>query len=453
MRFFGKSLMRIKNSRRPMASLRVLRLEDRTLPASSITVAVGARGSGSLDTFLFDATPGTIASTDGGNTPGTLSTGALAAVAAGTSISVAAQAGISFNDLGGSLTLQTASGRMLAFNAGSGALTFANGFNTLATGGASVSASAGTNVAVCSLNTNGGDVTLVAGLSAAGNLSAGSILTGGAGNINLLATAPSGGTITQIGTAFGLSVTVTASGNVAVDSLRGTPISVNSNNGSISSVGALQSSGQLTLNAASGIAVNTACPSVQATNTASGSASITGLALPAQALTTTGTGVRNQAPGGSVSVINLGGMITVAAGSPVQTSNGAISLAGQDLNVAAAVNSGAAKTTLTTSTVGQPIDLGTNTAGMVGLTQAELNNVTAGVLQVGSTAAGLIRISAPITSPSGTLTLSSSAGITEVGSGIFPGTIKVPNLRISSMAPASAINDFNRRGNQVSEDV
>src|SRR5262249_18812390 len=98
-----------RNSRRKLPPLAVLRLEDRTLPASTITVVVGANGSGSLDGFLFDATPGIVAGTDGGNSPGTLSAGALAAVPPGTSISVMAQNGINFNDVGGTLTLQTAS--------------------------------------------------------------------------------------------------------------------------------------------------------------------------------------------------------------------------------------------------------------------------------------------------------------------------------------------------------
>src|SRR5262249_56300449 len=62
-------------------------LEDRLAPATSITVIPGLAGSGSLDSFL-SPTDGTIITTDGGNSPGTVSTGALAAVNASVNISV-----------------------------------------------------------------------------------------------------------------------------------------------------------------------------------------------------------------------------------------------------------------------------------------------------------------------------------------------------------------------------
>jgi autotransporter-associated beta strand protein len=440
--------MRVKHSRRRVLRLSLVRLEDRTLPASTITVVVGANGSGTLDGFLFDATPGTIMTTDGGNNPGTLSTGALTAVAAGTSISVGAQAGISFSDLGGTLTLQTGLGGSVGFNAGSGALTVANGLNTLATGGSGFILTAGTNLALFNLNSNGGDVTLTAGTSAAGNLSARTILTAGSGNITLQSTNAAGGTIVQSGIAFGLAITATATGTVTIDALRGTNISATSNSGSVSSAGsnAIQGSGQLTLSAASGITVNTLVPAVQAMDNLSGNISITQEATPAQSLATSGTGVRDQVAGGSVNVTNLGGSVTVAAGSPVQTNNGPITLAGRDLNLAGTVNSGTGRTTLANSTAGLPIDLGTNTAGSIGLTQGEVGNVTAGVLQVGSPTAGAITISAAITAPAGwkTLTLISGDNVSE----LVGGSLTVPNLRISSAGPTSDPNVLDR-GNTV----
>src|SRR4029077_17748453 len=54
---FRESLMPTKSSRRKRLMLGVLRLEDRTVPATSITIVSGSNGSGSLDSFLFDATP------------------------------------------------------------------------------------------------------------------------------------------------------------------------------------------------------------------------------------------------------------------------------------------------------------------------------------------------------------------------------------------------------------
>jgi autotransporter-associated beta strand protein len=360
-----------------MASLRVLRLEDRTLPASSITVTVGAGGSGSLDTFLFDATPGTIASTDGGNTPGTLSTGALAALAAGTSISVAAQAGISFNDLGGTLSLQTGTGKNVTFNAGSGAFSVANAGNTLATSGADFNVSAGTDLSLFNLN-SGFDVSLTAG-------------------------------------------------------------------GLISTAGASIQSAALTLTAVRGISVDTLAASVQATNTGSGDVIITRPPVAAGRLATAGMGVRNQAAGGSVRVSAVLGLLTVSAGAPVQTNNGEVILKGQDLTIAGTVNSGTARTTLANSVQGQPINLGTNTAGQIGLTQGELNNITAGVLQVGSTTAGDITISAAVTAPSATLTLVTGGSVAEPS-----GSLTVPNLRVTSTAMGPVAHHVSLLGpNQV----
>jgi uncharacterized protein YjdB len=423
-----------KNPLRFVRPLRLEQLEDRTLPASTITVVVGANGSGSLDGFLFDATPGVIATADGGNSPGTVSTGALTAVASGTDISVTAQNGISFNDLAGTLALQTGLGRSATFNSGSGALTVANAANTLATAGGSITYSAGGSLAAPNLNSNGGNVSLTAGTAGAGSLTVGAIQTAAAGNIVLQATNAAGGTVTQTGSAVGQKVTVIATGNIALDAVRGTTVSVTSNNGSVSSLAgnAIQSISGVSLSAATGIVVNILADNVQATNIVSGNVGITQLPSPAQALTTAGAGVRNQAAGGSVTVTNLGDMVTVAATAPVQANNGPITIAGQDLNVLGTIKSGAARTTLANSTAGRPIDLGTNTVGTVGLTQAELNEVTAGVLTVGSATAGTLNISAPITAPAAWITLALVGGGNMSESG--PGSLTVPNLRVSEDA-------------------
>src|SRR5215475_12142432 len=85
-------------------------LESRVLPASTITILSGVAGSGSLDAFL-SPTDGTITTADGGSSPGTLSTGALAAVNSSTNISILALSDITFSDLGGTLSLQTGLGQ------------------------------------------------------------------------------------------------------------------------------------------------------------------------------------------------------------------------------------------------------------------------------------------------------------------------------------------------------
>src|SRR5262249_51214971 len=120
----------------------------------------------------------------------------------------------------------------------------------------------------------------------------------------------------------------------------------------------------------------------------------------------------------------------------------AITLAATDLNLAGTVNSGAAVTTLANSVAGTPIDLGTNTAGSIGLTQGELNNIRAGTLRIGSPTAGAITISQPITLPNvstigspSTLSLINNGPINEPGSSIV--LLNVPNLRVSSTGPVS----------------
>src|SRR5262245_28550902 len=68
---------------RPMLEV----LEGRLAPASIITVV--PTGTGSLDGFL-SPTDGTITTSDGGNTPGTLSVGALKGVNSNVDISISA---------------------------------------------------------------------------------------------------------------------------------------------------------------------------------------------------------------------------------------------------------------------------------------------------------------------------------------------------------------------------
>jgi hypothetical protein len=189
------------------------------------------------------------------------------------------------------------------------------------------------------------------------------------------------------------------------------------------------------MSAGGGITVNTLAATIAAFNTgSSGNISITQAATPARALTTapsglTGvSGVSNATPGGSITITNLGEAITVAAGSPVQTANGPITLAATDLTIGDKVNSGTARTTLANSTAGRTFDLGTNTTGSIGLTQSELNNVTAGVLQVGSGTAETIGFSANVgpLAASNTLALVSN---NQINSGI---SLTVPNLRVTA---------------------
>jgi hypothetical protein len=413
------------------------RLEDRLAPATNITVITGAAGAGNLDHFL-NATHGTITvNDDSGDTNATLSTGALAGVNSTTNISIAADATITFNDLGGTFTVQTGPGNSATFTTTTGAISFSSTANTLTTAGGSITFSAGTNLTVCNLNTGGGDVSLTAGAGAAGNLTFGGILTSGSGNLTFQATNAAGGTISQTGTASGLAVSATATGDITVDGLRGTTVGLTSNLGSIKSLGAnaVQASSQLTLSASSGITLNTLAATLQATNSTSGNISITQAASPAQTLTVSGTGVVNNAAGGTITITNLGSSIAIDPGVSVTSNNGDITLAALDFQLSGTINSGTAVTTLENSTANRQIDVGTNTAGKIGLTQSELNNVTAAVLHIGSGTAGDINVSAAISGLTGTnvLALLTGGNITEAAAGALgTGAAHIPNLRVSA---------------------
>jgi hypothetical protein len=148
--------------RRPLLFLEPL--EDRLAPATSITVVPGASGSGSQDA-AFLANNGQLlfnAPDAGGNT---LSTGALTSIAATNDIVVQATDHITFNDLGGTLTLQTGTGHSATFSTatlGGQAITFNNTANTLATSGGGLALDAATSLTAANLSTGGGDVHLIA---------------------------------------------------------------------------------------------------------------------------------------------------------------------------------------------------------------------------------------------------------------------------------------------------
>src|SRR5262249_59506574 len=113
------------------------------------------------------------------------------------------------------------------------------------------------------------------------------------------------------------------------------------------------------------------------------------------------------------------------------------------------VNSGTAPTQLGNVNSGAQIDLGTNITGKVGLTQTELNNVTAGALRVGSVTAGAITISAAITAPAGwnTLTLVSNDAVGESAAG----TLTVPNLRLATKS--AFLTAANKVGTLAGRDI
>ncbi|MFL5339601.1 MAG: hypothetical protein ACJ8F7_05475 [Gemmataceae bacterium] len=345
----------VKHTARPRLQL----LEDRTAPASSIAIIAGVNGTGSLDGFLTGS-GGTVLATDGGAAPGTLSTGALAAIPGANDISVTAQSSITFNDLasgGGVLNLTTSAGHSATFTAGSGSLTFANTANTVNTAGGNLTLSANTNESVGQIGTLGGNLTLTA----------------------------TNGTLTQSGNASAATVNVTAGGNVTLDNLTGTTVTLTSGGGSVqSAAGATQigASTQLGVSAATGINVRTSATTMQAATTGSGNVNIANnsdLTITGP-ISTAATASVTLSAGGAEGLLTLQSAIT--SGSVTLTANRMDLSAGSiDVGVGAA-NS----VTLRPTTLNRPVNLD-NTAGdptgQLRLSNAELGTITAGVLRVG----------------------------------------------------------------------
>lgn len=124
---------------------------------------------------------------------------------------------------------------------------------------------------------------------------------------------------------------------------------------------------------------------------------------------------------------NNSGTYSQGAGSLVATGGGTATVTATDVVLDGKINSVTGTTTIQNSFPGRAIDLGTNTAGTIGLTAAEVNNVTAGLVRIGGATAGTISVSAPV-APTGTNTLAlvNNANVNQAGS------LAVTNLRVSS---------------------
>lgn len=469
-------------------------LETRVLPAANIHVIAGALGTGSQDTNL--TADGLIAFADPSIGGDTLSTGALMSLAQNQDITI--QAGhIDFAALGGTITLLTGSGHSVTFStdtAGGNTISFANVNDVLATSGATLTFTAGTDLTIANLNSNGADVSLTAGTQGAGNINAQSINAGATGNLFFQATNGAGGTIMQTGAAAGLAVSATATGNITFDSLRGvSTVSVTSNTGSIGSLGANgYQANQLNLAAATGINVIThATASLTATNSTSGNITINQDATSPTALTILSGGVINSALGGNITVNNNGGTasgasltvtgpvtanngnITLGAtngitlsgitadvttgggfyvanadldangngtyaqnnvGSAVLTGNGNATITANDVDLIGTIDAGTGIATIQNSFAGTAINLGG--VGGLNLTALELDQVTASVIRIGSSSAGLLTNNIIGLNPVNTTVLhliGGSAGMTDLA----VGTITETNLAVTSVGNVS----------------
>ncbi|MDA1165598.1 MAG: hypothetical protein O3B13_21080, partial [Planctomycetota bacterium] len=109
----------------------------------------------------------------------------------------------------------------------------------------------------------------------------------------------------------------------------------------------------------------------------------------------------------------------------ISTSNGEITLTQDTLDIQQAVNAATGDVNIRQRTAGRQIDLGTETANQLSLTDTELNLITGSVLRIGTSTAGAIHVTAAI-SPANIddLTLLSDEGVDDNGNA---GSISLPN--------------------------
>src|SRR5581483_9428794 len=141
---------------------------------------------------------------------------------------------------------------------------------------------------------------------------------------------------------------------------------------------------------------------------------------------------------------------SVTAGFPLTTVNGItsggndVTLTVNDLTISNALNAGAGNVTIQQTTGTTVIDLGTNSGGNLGLTNAELALITtSGALRIGNTAnSGNIQISSAISNPAGwsTLDLRTGGTVTQTAS------ITTTNLAVQATGAVTLTNASNDVG-------
>ncbi|MCB0969030.1 MAG: hypothetical protein KDB37_19540, partial [Ilumatobacter sp.] len=131
-----------------------------------------------------------------------------------------------------------------------------------------------------------------------------------------------------------------------------------------------------------------------------------GLTVDAGGDVTFGDVVGGATPLASLSVGTDGAIIFA---DPITTADGAVTFEADTMAIAAAIDAGTGIVTLRPRTAGREIDLGTETATSLSLTDAELDLITAGILRIGSATAGSITFT-DLISPALTDTLSLITG-------------------------------------------
>lgn len=312
-------------------------------------------------------------------------------------------------------------------------------------GGAVAMTTTSGQINIGGIRTKGGNVTLNAG-GASGNLVVRELTTtptvGNGGNISLT----SGGFTTLGGANVDASGSSGSTGNVtivsggAVNMQTGNTIFANDLN--ISAVGGIinSSSGAVAIQAARVRAINSGSGDIKLQHTGAN-----GIAIHDLGGGTT-PGINNSVAGGKVDVSSTVGLLTV--GSSVLANAGDIVLSADKMDIASNVNSGGSSTgtvTLQPWNNGTAISLGVvgdTTNSTLELSQAELQNVTTGILKIGAIGyTGGIAINGAIAPTNvGTLSLINGGSISQsAGATITAGTLNAHGATGVSLTEANVV--------------
>ncbi|MBI3938634.1 MAG: filamentous hemagglutinin N-terminal domain-containing protein, partial [Betaproteobacteria bacterium] len=142
--------------------------------------------------------------------------------------------------------------------------------------------------------------------------------------------------------------------------------------------------------------------------------------------------VSSSAGGGAIDIATTGAGNLLTVSGALASGGGNVTLTADDMAINSTVNAGAGAVTLKQANSLRAVDLGTNTGVALGLTDAELDTITAGILRIGDTAnAGSITVSSAISAPAGWNTLHLRTGGAIIGNS--GGTdLTVTNLALSA---------------------
>ena len=143
--------------------------------------------------------------------------------------------------------------------------------------------------------------------------------------------------------------------------------------------------------------------------------------------------------GTSTVALTAGGVNQLLTVTGTVTGTGGVTYTADNMTLTGATNAGAAIATLQPNTAGQLVNLGAaDAAGTLGLTDAELDTVTAGTVRVGRNNSGNLTISAAIdTANTTTTTLISGGTVTQTA------PITETNLAVSSVGAVTLTNAGN----------